>query len=199
MFDLDRGSAATTRHALPWDEVAVGSDLLAVARRLVRERTGREAAWVEQLGAYSDTDRHPSGAGLSVAFIAALRPHVCIRDGTCWEYLGAVQPESGRQRRMLAEGMAVLRARADSTPIAFKLLSTAFTLGELQLTFELLLGRSLHKASFRRALRAAQLVEPTGEWRQEGRGRPAKLFRYAPTKQGRSPRTFRFDRIVCSD
>jgi 8-oxo-dGTP diphosphatase len=49
--------------------------------------------------------------------------------------------------------------------------------------YELLLGRRLHKASFRRSLTAAFLVEPTDEWRSEGRGRPAQLYRYAPRKR----------------
>ena len=59
--------------------------------------------------------------------------------------------------------------------------------------YELLLGRRLHKASFRRALQAAWLVEPTDEWRSEGRGRPAQLFRYAPRRRRNQRRGVRFD------
>ena len=40
---------------------------------------------------------------------------------------------------------------------------------------------------------AASLVEPTDEWRSEGRGRPAQLYRYAPKKKRRSQRGVRFD------
>lgn len=70
-----------------------------------------------------------------------------------------------------------------------------FTLSELQSIYELLLGRSLHKASFRRALQAASLVEPTDEWRSEGRGRPAQLYRYAPRRKRGGRRSVRFDLI----
>jgi 8-oxo-dGTP diphosphatase len=78
-------------------------------------------------------------------------------------------------------------------PIAFRLLPSTFTLSELQAVYELLLGRRLHKASFRRSLHGATLVEATDEWRSEGRGRPAQLFRYAPPRRRRQRHGVRFD------
>ena len=75
----------------------------------------------------------------------------------------------------------------------FDFLPATFTLSELQSVYELLLGRRLHKASFRRSLHAASLVEATDEWRSEGRGRPAQLFRYAPPRRRRQRRGVHFD------
>jgi hypothetical protein len=89
--------------------------------------------------------------------------------------------------------MRAIQARLDQAPIAFRLLPAKFTLSELQQMYELLLGKRLHKASFRRALQAAWLVEPTDEWRSEGRGRPAQLYRYSPKKKRRAQRGVRFD------
>ena len=86
-----------------------------------------------------------------------------------------------------------MRAQVDQQPIAFRLVPPTFTLSELQSVYELLLGRRLHKASFRRSLHASALVEATDEWRGEGRGRPAQLFRYAPPRRRRPRRGIRFD------
>ena len=86
-----------------------------------------------------------------------------------------------------------VRQRLDQSPIAFQLLPPTFTLSELQGIYELLIGRRLHKASFRRALQGSFLVEPTDAWRSEGRGRPAQLFRFAPKKRRRASRSVRFD------
>jgi hypothetical protein len=97
---------------------------------------------------------------------------------------------------MLEQGLAAIRTRMDHAPVAFRLLPAVFTLGELQQMYELLLGRRLHKASFRRALQASYLVEPTEEWRSEGRGRPAQLFRYAPRKKKGGRRAVRFDLLT---
>ena len=63
----------------------------------------------------------------------------------------------------------------------------------------MLLGRRLHKASFRRALHAAALVEPTDEWRSEGRGRPAQLFRFAPRKRRKVKRGVQFNLLGDGD
>jgi hypothetical protein len=81
----------------------------------------------------------------------------------------------------------------DQAPIAFRLVPPLFALSELQEVYEVLLGRRLHKASFRRALRAATLVEATDQWRRDGRGRPAQLFRYAPSRKRGITRALRFE------
>ena len=98
-----------------------------------------------------------------------------------------------RQTAEIDAALSAMRARVDQQPIAFKLLPSTFTLSELQSVYELLLGRRLHKASFRRSLHASSLVEATDEWRSEGRGRPAQLFRYAPPRRRRQRRGIRFD------
>jgi 8-oxo-dGTP diphosphatase len=104
--------------------------------------------------------------------------------------LGSLAP---RHRAMVDDAVSALRARVDLAPVAFHLLPRTFTLSQLQEAYELLLGRHLHKASFRRALQGARLVEPLDEWRSEGRGRPAQLFRYAPAKRRAAARSARFD------
>ena len=63
-------------------------------------------------------------------------------------------------------------------PLVFELLPQSFTLTELQKTVEALSGGLLHKQNFRRMVESAGLVEPTDETRSEGRGRPARLYRF---------------------
>jgi 8-oxo-dGTP diphosphatase len=111
---------------------------------------------------------------------------------TSLEELPALAP---RHRAILDAALDVVRRRIDQSPLAFRLLPATFTLSDLQAVYELLLGRPLHKASFRRALHGALLVEPTDEWRSEGRGRPAQLYRFAPRRRRGSRRGIRFDSI----
>jgi 8-oxo-dGTP diphosphatase len=110
-----------------------------------------------------------------------------------WFALTELPALSPRQRAIVDGVTRAVRARTDQSPLAFRLLPATFTLSDLQSVYELLLGRGLHKASFRRALLAAFLVEPTDEWRSEGRGRPAQLFRYAPRRRRSARRGVRFD------
>jgi len=113
--------------------------------------------------------------------------------GYTWFPMRDLPPLSPRQRAIVEAATRTIQSRLDQAPVAFRLLPSTFTLSELQQVYELLLGKRLHKASFRRALQAAWLVEPIDEWRSEGRGRPAQLFRYAPKKRRRPHRGVRFD------
>lgn len=81
-------------------------------------------------------------------------------------------------RRILATGIARLRAKIKYRPVVFELMPPAFTLLQLQRTVEALAGRLLHKQNFRRLINQQDLVEETGDVTTETGGRPAKLFRF---------------------
>jgi hypothetical protein len=81
-------------------------------------------------------------------------------------------------RRILATGIARLRAKIKYRPVFFELMAGSFTLLQLQQTVEALAGRRLHKQNFRRVIDAQNLVEDTGLMATDTGGRPAKLFRY---------------------
>src|SRR6185437_464811 len=188
------------RRALPWDGVRGAETLEQTAARVARAALGRAPGVLEQVAAFGDRRSHPSGADVSVAYVALVAPRVEHRLAAAhgepgWFALDALPPVAARQRAMIDRAVRALRTRLDHEPVAFQLLPSTFTLSELQPTYELLLERRLHKASFRRALQAARLVEPTEEWRSEGRGRPAQLFRYAPRKRRGGRHGARFDRM----
>jgi 8-oxo-dGTP diphosphatase len=191
---LTRSGSDRERWSLPWRFPQTGESLDAVAAKSAQDALGEPASWIEQIGAFGDGRRHPSDTEVSVAFVG-LAPHETAspRAGYTWFPIGDLPPLSPRQRAMVEAATRVMQSRLDQAPIAFRLLPATFTLSDLQQMYELLLGKRLHKASFRRALQAASLVEPTDEWRSEGRGRPAQLFRYLPKKKRRLHRGVRFD------
>jgi 8-oxo-dGTP diphosphatase len=182
------------RWSLPWDAPQPGEGLEDAAARITTAVLGAAPAFFEQVGALSDGRRHPGEADVSVG-IAVLSPAgvgAPIEDAE-WFPLAALPALAPRHRTIVDRAAAVVRQRVDQSPLAFRLLPATFTLSDLQGVYQLLLGRRLHKASFRRALQASYLVEPTDEWRSEGRGRPAQLFRYAPKKRRGARRGVRFD------
>lgn len=81
-------------------------------------------------------------------------------------------------RRILATGMARLRAKIKYRPVMFELMPEQFTLLQLQQTVEAIAGRGLHKQNFRRLVEQQNLVEETGALTTGTAGRPAKLFRF---------------------
>jgi hypothetical protein len=81
-------------------------------------------------------------------------------------------------RRILATGIARLRAKITYRPVVFELMPPQFTLLDLQRSVEALAGRPLHKQNFRRLVEQQELVEETGLMAGATGGRPAKLFRF---------------------
>ena len=81
-------------------------------------------------------------------------------------------------RRILATGIARLRAKIKYNPVVFELMPPTFTLLQLQRCVEAIAGMNLHKPNFRRLIEQQQLVEETGEVVAETGGRPAKAFRF---------------------
>jgi 8-oxo-dGTP diphosphatase len=194
---LERVQVADAREkwSVPFAVPGEHERLEAVARRLCRGLADVEPAWLLQVGAFDDEHRHPSDAELSVGYVGVIAQGALTPVGgdVAWFAVTELPTLAPRQRALLDAALEAVRSGIDQSPIAFRLLPATFTLTELQQTYELLLGRRLHKASFRRALQAAWLVEPTDEWRSEGRGRPAQLFRYAPRKRRAQRRGVRFD------
>jgi 8-oxo-dGTP diphosphatase len=189
---------ARERWLVPYVEPNEEESMEDAARRVATEAVDVEPAWLEQVGAFGDGRRHPTETDLSVGYVAVVPQGTPLPAGdvVAWFALNDVPALSPRQRTVLDAALETVRVRLDQAPIAFRLLPPTFTLSDLQQTYELLLGRRLHKASFRRALQAAWLVEPTDEWRSEGRGRPAQLFRYAPRRRRSQRRGVRFDLLA---
>jgi hypothetical protein len=105
------------------------------------------------------------------------------RDGRPAALARNVLPALGRSmrfdhRRILATGIARLRAKLKYRPVIFELLPAEFTLTELQYTVEAISGRHLHKQNFRRLVETEALVEPTGVMSTQTGGRPAALYRF---------------------
>jgi len=189
--------SAVERWALPWRLVQkFDVPLEALAQRVARDSLSVAPAWMDQIAAFADGRRHPSDAELSVAFVAAVPVGTLSAPGedAAWFPVAELPPLAPRQRAIAAQAVATVRERLDYAPVAFRLLPPIFTLSDLQRVYEILMGHRVHKASFRRALQSASLVEPTDEWRSEGRGRPAQLFRYTGTRRRRHRRrAVRFD------
>lgn len=190
------GATGRVRRTFPSD-VARGDELLNdTALRIAREALGASPSFLDQAITLGGARRGAEGANVTVTYFGLAPESGSPRGDAEWVPLSELSSLAGRVREIFDAALAAMRARVDQQPIAFRLLPPAFTLSELQAIYELLLGRRLHKASFRRSLHAAGLVEATDEWRSEGRGRPAQLFRYAPPRRRRQRRGIRFDLLA---
>ena len=92
---------------------------------------------------------------------------------------GAPLPLAFDHAEILGVAIKRIRGKLDYAPIGFELLPNSFSLRDLRLVHEGILGRGLNKDSFRRRILDRGLVVPTGE-RAAGVGhRPPELYRFA--------------------
>lgn len=161
--------------SLPWD--GARDESLDVAASRIASQAGIAApSALIQIAAAADRAAHPGNAGTSVAYLLLTRDVTPAQSYT-WCEVAKLPSLPGRHARLAAAAVTRLRELAVAYPFALSLLEESFSLAEMQAMYELLLGRPVHKASFRRTLHGSGLVEPTGEWRADRRGRPAQLYR----------------------
>ena len=185
------------RWALPGGFVEVDEDLEAAARRELAEETGvsGDSVRFEQLATYGAPDRDPRGRIISVAWLAGLSEAVDPQAGSdasdaVWKPVGWLLQGSRLafdHRQVLGDGVERARSKLEYTNIATAFVGEEFTIAELRRVYEVVWGHALDPGNFhRKVTRTDGFVEPTGQRRSVGRGRPAELFR-AGTEEMLSP------------
>ena len=162
---------AGTPDVLPGVLDALG-DWAGTAGRAARVASafGAEGAWEEERA----LERY------ELMYEAGLVEEAC-RDGHCERapLPGTGPAMTSDHRRILATAIGRLRGKLRYRPVAFELVGASFTLSDLQAAIEAVLGFTVHKQNFRRALKASGLTEETGRTVSQGKGRPAALHRRA--------------------
>ena len=169
--------------ALPGGFVGIDESLRRAAWRELREETGLKAGSLEQLGAFGRPDRDPRERVITVVYIALAAPdQLQLEAGSDAKEVGLFRldelPELAFDHaRILAHALERVRDKLDTEGVARRLMPESFTLSELQHACEAVAGTRVDKRNFRKRLTALDIVEATGQSRQEGAHRPARLFR----------------------
>jgi ADP-ribose pyrophosphatase YjhB (NUDIX family) len=175
--------------ALPGGFVEPDAHLEDCALRELREKTGVTGVYLEQLYTFGDPARDPRGRVISVAYygltpVSSIGPRSGV-DSTraAWFGVDELPVLAFDHREIIAKARERLRAKLDYSTIAFQFMPRKFTLPELQIVYETLLGENLDKRNFRKRIMALSLVKPTGDQRRDGRHRPAALYRASHPKR----------------
>ena len=166
---------------LPGGFIKVSETLEDSALRELREETGVKDVHVEQLHAFGAPSRDPRGRAVTIAFYGVVN----FRDVKAKPGSDAKQakwfsvdklPELGFDHKSIAD-MATLRLRENVDRLGFRLVSSMFTLTELQQLHEAVLGKPLDKRNFRKRLFALDAIVETSRTKMEGAHRPARLYK----------------------
>jgi 8-oxo-dGTP diphosphatase len=169
-------------------------DIAATAHRKLVEKTGIASPYLEQVETIGNGTRDPRGWSVTMLHFALI-DHTLVKPATGNE-VARWMPVSEATSTVLAfdhselltKALDRLRNKTRYTALPLRLMPNKFTLSELQHVFEMVLGATLEKKSFRRRVLDAHVVTEVGQQRTTG-ARPAALFRV-----GEMPADFTFPR-----
>lgn len=170
--------------ALPGGFVRVGEDLEASARRELKEETGLEGIFLEQLASYGDPKRDPREHVVTVVYYALVNlidhpPEAATdADEAAWFPFDDLPKLAFDHGEILVQAKDRIRSKLRTSPIGFELLPRKFTLTQLQSLYERILGTALDKRNFRKKLLKLDILEETDELEQGVAHRAARLYRF---------------------
>ncbi|QER40434.1 NUDIX hydrolase [Acinetobacter suaedae] len=161
-------------------------DLMATAHRKLQEKTGIQLPYLEQVETIGNLHRDPRGWSITSLYFALIDfEKFEIQATNTAEYSQWYPIDQALQLDLAFDHKQLLQLAFDRlcnktryTTLPVSLMPEVFTLTELQSIYEIILGHTLEKKSFRRRMQEAGAVEETGQQKIVGK-RPAQLFRYA--------------------
>jgi 8-oxo-dGTP diphosphatase len=158
------------------------------AKRLLLEKAGVKNVYLEQLYAFGEPNRDPFGRVVSVAYFALIPSRGIILKTTKdyadvrWFPVKKLPKMAYDHKKIVGTAAKRLQAKLGYTNIVYSLLPKEFALGELQKTYEIILGKKMDKRNFRKKIFSLKLVRKTEKKRQGEANRPANLYKFIDRK-----------------
>ena len=176
------------RWALPggFIDLKRDADLDATAMRKLREKTGVNISYLEQLQGFGSATRDPRGWSATFAYFALIDAQgVTLSHGgnsaaAAWV---PVQDLPGRLDLAFDHALIIdvalqrLRAKVEYTSLPVHLLAPEFTLSDLQHVYEMILARTVDKSAFRKRIKEGDFLEEIPGKLRHASNRPAQLYR----------------------
>ncbi len=174
--------------ALPGGFVHEGETTVDAARRILKDKAGIEDLYVEQLYTFDTLGRDPRGQIFSVTYFA-LAPQEDIKtkitkkiQGPKFISVNQLPQLAFDHKEIINYSVKRLLAKLEYTNIAYSLLPRAFTLNQLQKTYEIILGQKLDKRNFQKKYLKLDLISPTKKMYKGSKQRPARLYEFKTRK-----------------
>ena len=194
--DLDKFEG---QWSLLGDLVGNHEDLNEAAYRILKERTGMDDVYLEEVKAFGEVGRHPAARVVTIAYCSLINiqhHQLKIHDNELhWHRLNTLTNLAFDHKKILTICHEWLQKRIQEHPLGFSLLPKKFSLRELQNLYEAILHVKLDRRNFRKKFFTMGLLEDTKEYESDVPHRPGKLykFNYEKYKQKERKKWFGID------
>ena len=152
------------------------------ALRELKEETGLENAYIEQFNTYSDPGRDPRERVITIAHYALVRIQE-VKGGddaakAQWFPIDEVPQLAFDHDKILRDAMRKLRERIHFEPIGFELLPEKFTISDLQILYESILGVKFDRRNFAKKMMHYELLNQLDETVRPTAKRDALLYSF---------------------
>jgi 8-oxo-dGTP diphosphatase len=164
------------------DLVHRNEDLDEAAYRILKERTGMEDLFLEQVRTFGEVSRHPAARVVSIAYCSLIniQQHRLEKHDNelQWHKVGFGLDMAFDHQRILNVCHEWLQKRVQEHPLGFSLLPRKFSLRELQNLYESILEVKLDRRNFRKKFFSMDVLEDTQEYEFDVPHRPGKLYQF---------------------
>ena len=156
------------------------------ARRELKEETGLDSAYMEQFHTFSTPERDPRERVITIAYYALVKIQE-VKGGddaasARWFPLDEIPSLAFDHDYILRMATQRLREQIHIQPIGFELLPEKFTLKELQLLYEAILGINFDRRNFSKKMMHLEILTDLEETIWPTPKREAKLFKFNAEK-----------------
>lgn len=157
------------------------------ANRVLKELTGLEKIYMEELQSYGSIHRDPAGRVISVTYYALIPAHKYSNDyskqyGATWVSLKDMPALIMDHDLMVEKGLSRLKRRTSTQPIGFELLPKEFTMPQLQSLYEAIYQSKLDKRNFRKKILSMGILIKLEEKDMTNSRKGAFLYRFDKRK-----------------
>ncbi len=167
-------------YSLLGDLVKPDEDLTKASYRVLKERTGLDDVYLEQVQAFGSVARHPSGRVITIAYYSLLdisnHKLKLSHNELHWHSLKQIKKLAFDHKKILESCLHRLREQVMEQPVIFNLLPEKFSLRELQEVYESILGVSLDRRNFRKKISVKDWLQDLNEMETNLSHRPGKLY-----------------------
>ena len=167
-------------YSLLGDLVRPDEDLDSASYRILRERTGMEDVYLEQVHTFGSIDRHPSGRVITTAYYSLIdAKHQKLRltnNDLHWHPVKSIKKLAFDHRTIVDTCLNRLREQVMDHPVIFNLLPEKFSLRELQELYQAILSIELDRRNFRKKIAIKDWLIDLNEMEEDVPHRPGKLY-----------------------
>jgi 8-oxo-dGTP diphosphatase len=181
-----------SKWSLLGDLVNNHEDLENAAYRILKERTGLDDVYLEQVRSFGEVGRHPAARVVTIAYCSLINIQhhkLKIHDNELdWHSVRTLSEMAFDHQKILDTCYEWLQKRIQEHPLGFSLLPKQFSLRELQNLYEAILDVKLDRRNFRKKFFSMDLLEDTQEYESDVPHRPGKLYKFNYDKYHRKER-----------